>query len=457
MDTQNKHTQDLGRGNVGKLLFQLSIPAIIAQIVNVLYNIVDRIFLGRMVSGDLAMAGVGIAFPVIVTISAFSSLIGMGGAPLAAIKMGEKNNDGAEQIMTNCFAMLLCVSVLLTTLIFIFQEPILWAFGASEATIDYALDYLTIYLIGTIAVQIAIGMNTFITTQGFAKTAMFSVMIGAGINILLDPLFIFGFNMGVRGAALATIIAQFASAIWVMCFLLGNKGKLKLQKKYFTLNPKISGRVLALGISPFVMQVTQALVVIVMNSSMLKYSGDIGVSMMTVMSSVMQIATLPITGLCQGGQPIISYNYGAKKYDRVKKTFRLLLISCVGYTTFMWLITLFMPEMLVRIFNNEAHLIELGKLCIPIYFGGIFMFGIQMSCQQTFLALGKAKISVILALVRKVVLLVPMAFILPMFFTTNEGKMIGALLSEPVADVGAAIVTGIAFALFYKNVLQKQM
>ena len=448
-----KEKQNLGTGSVGKLMIQLAIPAIIAQLVNVLYNIVDRIFIGRMDNGEIAMAGVGVAFPIIILISAFSSLVGMGGAPLAAIKMGEDDTAGAEKIMSNCFTMLLVIAVILTVVFNIFKEPILWAFGASDATIGYALEYLNIYLIGTVAVQVALGMNMFINTQGFAKIAMCTVMIGAGLNIVLDPIFIFGFDMGVQGAALATIIAQFVSAIWILVFLFGKKTKLKIRKEYIKPERRIVTSVCALGISPFIMQATECLVIVVMNSSLLKYGGDMAVSVMTVMNSIMQIVLLPCMGLTQGAQPIISYNYGAKKLDRVKSAFKLQLIACMTFTTTMWAALMFFPATFVHIFNSDAELIAIGEWAIPIFFGGILMFGAQIACQQTFLSLGQAKISLILALLRKVVLLVPLAYIIPLFFDTKADKLVGVFMAEPIADVLAALTTITCFVYFYKKTL----
>lgn len=443
---------NLGADNIGSLLFRLALPAIIAQLVNVLYNIVDRIFIGRIPNGEIAMAGVGIAFPIIIIISAFSSLIGVGGAPLAAIKMGEKDNDGAEKIMSNSFAMLIIIGIILTIGFFIFKEPLLWAFGASETTIGYAMEYLGIYLVGTIFVQIALGMNPFINTQGFAKIGMTTVMIGAVINIVLDPILIFGFNMGVSGAALATIIAQFVSAIWALKFLFGKKSILKIRKKYLKPDGKVVLAITALGVSPFIMQSTESIVLISLNSKLMMYGGDLAVGAMTIMSSVMQMITLPIMGLAQGAQPIISYNFGAKKIDRVKKTFKLLFICSMVYTVFMWLSLNIFPEVFVTMFNNEPELIRITSWSIKIFFGGIFLFGAQMACQQTFLALGQAKISLVLALLRKIILLVPLIFILPAIF---DDKLKAVLFAEPIADILAAVTTMICFIVFYKKTLSK--
>ena len=321
---------DLGNQSIGKLLFKLATPAIIAQLVNVLYNIVDRIFIDRMPNGELAMAGIGVAFPIVLLVSAFSAFVGMGGAPLAAIKMGEQDNDCAEKIMTNSFASLLIIALILTIVFLIFREPILWKFGASESTIEYAMDYVGIYLIGTVFVQIALGMNPFINTQGFAKIGMMTVTIGAIINIVLDPILIFGFNMGVKGAAIATITAQAVSAIWVLRFLNSKNTILKLRKKYLKIDLKTMKPVFALGVAPFIMQSTESLVLVSLNSQLQKYGGDLAVGAMTIMSSIMQIILLPANGVTQGAQPIISYNFGAKNIDRVKKTFKYTVMATLS-------------------------------------------------------------------------------------------------------------------------------
>lgn len=448
---ENSNT-NLGSESVGKLLFKLATPAIIAQIVNVLYNIVDRIFIGRMENGEVAMAGVGVAFPIIIIITACSYLIGMGGGPLAAIKMGEQNNDEAEKIMSNSFSVLVILAILLTIGFKIGKEPLLWMFGASESTIGYSMDYLNIYLIGTVFVQISMGMNTFINTQGFATTGMMTVAIGALINIILDPIFIFGFNMGVKGAALATIIAQGVSAIWVLMFLFGKKSILKIKKKYMIPKASIILPVLGLGISPFIMQSTESLVLIALNSKLQMYGGDLAVGSMAIMSSIMQILMLPNMGVTQGAQPIISYNYGSGQLDRVKKTFKLCLLSCFTYSTILWLLLMIFPAFFVSIFNKNPQLLSMTSWSIKIYFAGAFMFGIQIACQQIFLALGKATISLVLALLRKIVLLIPLIFILPTFF--NE-KLFAVILAEPVADITAATITAISFFIFYKCFLSK--
>lgn len=441
---------DLGKESIGKLIFKLSTPAIIAQLVNVLYNIVDRIFIGRMTNGDIAMAGVGVAFPIILIVSAFSALVGMGGAPLAAIKMGEKDNEGAEKILSNSFMLLIILSIILTVGFSIFKEPVLWTFGASNATIGYAVDYISIYLLGTIFVQISLGMNQYINTQGFAKIGMLTVVIGAVINVILDPILILGLNLGVKGAALATITAQGISAIWVLKFLLGKKSILKIRKKFLKLEKKIIFNIVSLGISPFIMQSTESIVLISLNSQLAKYGGDLAIGAMTIMSSIMQIVLQPTMGLTQGAQPIMSYNYGAKQIDRVKKTFKICLAICFLYTTIMWASLMIVPQAFVSIFNNDSALMEITKWSIRIYFAGIFIFGIQIACQQTFLALGQAKISLVLALLRKVLLLIPLIFILPLFM---KNQLFAVFLAEPVADIIAALTTMICFIVFYKKSL----
>lgn len=442
----------LGTANIGRLLLSLALPAIVAQLVNVMYNMVDRIFIGRMENGGMAMAGIGVAMPVIMIVAAFSALIGNGGAPLAAIKMGEKDDKEAEKIMTMSFTSLIIIAILLTVLLMIFKMPILWAFGASNETINYAAEYLEVYLIGTIFVQIALGMNPFINTQGFAKIGMLTVSIGAIINIILDPILIFTFNMGIKGAALATILAQAVSALWVLRFLTGKKSILKLRKKYLLPDLKVILPVMALGISPFIMQSTESLVLISLNNQLLKFGGNLAISAMTIMTSIMQFVTLPLIGLSQGAQPIISYNFGARQIKRVKKTFKILFIVSVIFTSTMTLLIINFPEMFVLIFNKEQELINITSYCMKIYFVGIFAIGAQISCQQTFLALGQAKISMILALLRKIILLIPLIFILPNII---ENGLMAVLLAEPIADILASMTTVICFTVFYKRTLNK--
>lgn len=446
----NSKGSNLGEEKISRLLFKLATPAIIAQLVNVLYNIVDRIFIGRMENGGIAMAGVGVSFPIILIISAFSALVGMGGGPLAAIKMGEKDNDGAEKIISNSFSILIIVSVILMLVFQINKENLLWLFGASESTIAYASDYLGIYLWGTLFVLVSMGMNPFINTQGFATTGMITVVIGAIINIILDPIFIFGLGMGVKGAALATIIAQGVSALWVLLFLFGKKSIIKIRTKYLRPNKTVVIGVLALGVSPFIMQATESLVLVSLNSRLQLYGGDLAVGAMTIMSSIMQIVMLPIVGLMQGAQPIMSYNYGAKNFDRVKSTFKLSILLCFSFAFIMWLTLMLFPEVYVSIFNNDKELLSMTSWSMRIYFAGIMTIGVQISCQQTFLSLGKSKISFLLAILRKIVLLVPLIFILPLLI---ENKLFAVFLAEPIADITAAVVTFTCFMIFYKKTL----
>ena len=448
----SNNVTDLGKGSIPKLIFKLATPAIIAQLVNVLYNIVDRIFIGRMPNGDLAMAGIGIITPIVLLVTAFSALVGFGGSPRVAIKMGQKDNDGAEEILGNSFSLVIIIGLILTVIFYIFKEPIVMAFGASANTAQYAIDYLSIYLIGTVFVQVAVGMNPYINTQGFTTIGMVTVAIGAGLNIILDPILIFGFNMGVKGAALATVTSQLVSAIFVLKFLFGNKTILKIRKKYLKLKKEVVLGTLALGIAPFIMQSTESLVLISLNTQLSKYGGDLAVGAMTIMSSIMQMILLPMTGLTQGAQPIISYNYGAKNINRVKKTFKLCLISSLIYSAAAWLLLMTSSEVVVKIFNNDPSLLQITSNSIKIYFAGIFIFGAQISCQQTFLSLGKAKISLFLALLRKIILLIPLIFILPMFV---DNGLFAVLLAEPVADVIAALTTVACFTVFYKKTLSK--
>lgn len=448
-----KKEQDLGSDNIGRLMFSLAVPAITAQLVNMLYNIVDRIYIGHIPEiGSTALTGVGICFPIIVLIMAFSSLVAMGGAPQAAIAMGQRNNAKAERILGSCFSSLLAVAAVLTAVFLIFGEPILRAFGASDNTIGYAMDYLQIYVVGTVFVQIALGMNMFITTQGFAKTSMLTVVIGAALNIALDPVFIFVFDMGVRGAALATIISQGVSAAWVLKFLTGKRTTLRLKKHGMRIDPGIMLPVLALGVSPFIMQSTESLLSVVLNTSLLKYGGDLAVGAYTVLGSVMQIVNLPMQGLFQGAQPITSYNYGAKNFDRVRKSVRLLTASAVIYAAAFWLALMLMPRVFVGMFTSDAALTEITVWAMRIFLGGVFAFGFQGAFQNSFLALGQAKVSLLLALLRKIVLLIPLIFIMPMFF---ENKLFGVFVAEPIADITAAVVTTISFLIWARKNLAK--
>lgn len=441
----------LGTAPLGKLIFQLALPGILAQLINVLYNMVDRMYIGHMPeTGATALTGLGVCLPILVLISAFSSFAGAGGAPLAAIELGKGNKDKAEKILGNATTMLITCSVVLTLVFGIFKEPILYAFGASDETIGFALDYLNIYLIGTIAVQLALGLNIYISCQGNAKIAMFSVLIGAVLNIILDPVFIFGFDMGVKGAALATVISQAVSAIWVVRFLLSKQSVIRIKWENMKPDLKIIGSVCALGVSPFVMQSTEALVTIVLNNGLQSYGGDLYVGSLTILQSVMQLIVVPVNGLTQGVQPVISYNFGAGNFERVKKTFKTVLIADLAVTVIACLLTQFVPGVFAAAFTDEAALIALVKEVMPIFFAGIWIFGVQMACQSAFMGMGQAVVSLFLALLRKVILLIPLALILPKFFGVQ-----GIYYAEPVADIAAALTTGVVFAVMSKKLFSK--
>ncbi len=451
MNTSIK-TNPLKTGSIPKLLFALAFPAVISQVVNILYNIIDRIYIGRIpVEGVDALTGLGLCFPIITLVAAFSSLFGMGGAPKAAIEMGRQNNKKAEQILGNCVSALIITSILLTTIILLFGDTLLMMFGASADTIPYALDYLNIYAFGTIFVQLALGLNMFITTQGFAKYSMATVLIGAILNIILDPIFIFLFNMGVQGAALATIISQGVSALWVIRFLTGKKTSLRIHKENLWIQPKILLGVVALGISPFVMQSTESILNICFNVSLQEYGGDLAVGAMTILGSVMQLCMMPLTGITQGAQPIISYNYGANQIKRVRQTIYLQIAICVIFSTTVFIAVQSLPHVFISLFNNDPELMSFTTWSMRIYTGGFFLLGLQVSCQQAFVALGKAKISLFLACLRKIILLIPLIFILP---AVLEDNLFAVFLSEPIADICAAITT-FTFFLFINHDLKR--
>lgn len=444
---------DLGSGNVRSLLLKLAIPAVVAQVINLLYNIVDRIYIGHIPEiGTNALTGVGLCLPILMLVNAFATLAGGGGAPRAAIAMGQGKKEDAENILGNCFSTLIIIAIILTVTLSLTAEPLLWLFGASENTIPYAMDYMRIYLLGSIFVLIVMGMNPFLTTQGFAKFAMITTVIGAVINIVLDPIFIFGLNMGVSGAALATIISQCVSAIWVLRFLTGKQTILKLQVKNLKLKASVILPCLTLGISGFIMLSTESLLSISFNSSLSKFGGDLAVGSMTIISSVSQLITLPLSGICQGAQPIVSYNFGAGNKERVLSVFKYTLLICASYTTLGWILTMTVPQVFAGIFSSDAALIENAAWCMRIYMAGIFAFGFQISCQQTFVALGQAKTSLLLACLRKLVLLIPLIFILPIFF---ENKVFAVFLAEPVSDIVAAAVTTIIFVTKIKGILEQ--
>lgn len=444
----------LGREPIGKLLLRLAIPTVVAQLINMLYNIVDRIYIGHMPEdGQLALTGLGVCLPLILLVSAFAALIANGGAPRASIFMGKGDTESAERTLGNCFVTQIIISVVLTAVLLIFDEQFLWLFGASENTIGYAVDYMNIYAIGTIFVQHTLGMNAFITAQGFATTGMLSVLIGAVANIGLDPLFIYAFGMGVRGAALATIISQAASCAWVLFFLFGKKTVLKIRPEYFRLKAGIILPGLALGFSTFVMQASESIILICFNSSLQNYGGDIAVGAMTVLSSVMQFAMLPLQGLGQGAQPIISYNYGAKNAERVKKAFRLLLTASLCYSVTLWALVMAVPQAFVMMFNTNEALVSYTIPALRMYLGALLLFGIQVACQMTFTSMGNALASVIVAVVRKFVLLLPLIYIMPLIFTADKATAV--FMAEPVADTIAVLFTAILFFFQFRRFLSK--
>ena len=441
----------LGTEPVGKLLLKLSVPTVIAQLINMLYNIVDRIYIGHIPGdGSLALTGVGVCMPIIMIVSAFAALVSSGGAPRASIYMGKQDNDSAENILSNCFSLQIIVSVILTVILLIWGKDLLLAFGASENTISYAVDYMNVYAFGTLFVQLTLGMNAFITAQGFTSISMVSVLIGAVCNITLDPIFIFVLHMGVKGAALATIISQAISTIWVVLFLCGKKTQLHLRKKYMRLVPKVILPCVALGLAAFIMQASESVVSVCFNSSLLRYGGDIAVGAMTILTSVMQFAMLPLQGIAQGAQPISSYNYGAKNADIVKKTFRLLLIVCLSYSAILWAAVQLVPRMFVSIFTADTSLIDFTAPMLKIYLGGLFLFGIQIACQMTFTSLGKAVNSIIVAVVRKFVLLIPLIYIIP-HMVSNPTT--GVYMAEPIADIIAVLFTSVLFTIQFKKAL----
>ena len=448
----NQKSVDLGSGKVSRLLFSLALPTITSQIVNMLYNLVDRIYIGHMkpvdTVGALALTGVGVCLPIIMIISAFAALVGMGGAPRASIQEGRGDPGGSQRIMGNSFTLLVITAVVLTVVFQNFAEPLLLTFGASGNTIGYALDYLKIYAMGTLFVQVTLGMNAYITAQGFTTVSMKTVLIGAGLNTLLDPIFIFGFGLGVRGAALATILSQAVSAAWVLRFLTGPKTKWRLRREDLRPRPKVFLPCLALGLSPFIMQSTESLIAVCFNSSLLKYGGDLAVGAMTVLTSMMQFAMMPLQGLTQGCQPIISYNFGARNARRVKDAFVCLLKSCVVYSAVLWAAVQLFPRVFVQIFNNTPELVDYAAWALRIYMGTTCLFGVQIACQQTFVALGNAKTSLFLAVLRKIILLIPLIYILPNFFAD---KTFAVFLAEPAADFLAVTATASMFAIQFKR------
>ena len=430
---------------IGRLMASMTLPAILAQIINILYSIIDRIYIGHMEGvGANALTGVGVTFCITVFISAFSAFISNGAAPLAAIWLGKGDREHAEKILGNSVSFLLICTVALMAFFYAFQRPLLYMFGASDATIGYAMDYLSIYLAGTLFVELALGLNAFIICQSQPRIAMFSVLIGAIANIILDPVFIFGLHMGVKGAAVATVISQGLSAAWVMSFLMGKKSSLRVRRSCLRLEGRILGSVFSLGISPFIMNATESFISIVLNHGLQAYGGDLHVGSLTIMQSIMQLFSAPINGFTQGMTPIVSYNYGARNFDRVKLLYRWMIGMCFGFRMISTATTMFLPRFYAGFFTNEADLVALTGEVMPIFMAGMLVFGLQNGIQPTFLALGQAKISLFIAVLRKIILLIPLAIILPHFM-----GVMGVYWAEPISDTISAAT---ASALFLLNI-----
>lgn len=466
MDRTNK----LGNERIGKLLMSLAIPSIIAQVVNILYNMVDRIYIGRMENGTVAMSAVSVALPIVTFIMAITQLFGMGGAPLAAIKLGQGNKKDADQILTTSFVSLIASGILLTALILMFNQPLLRLFGATDENLGMASQYIAIYSIGTVFVQIAFGMNAYINTQGYARFGMITVLIGAALNIILDPIFIFGLDMGVSGAAIATVISQAVSAVWAMKFLFGKKSIIKIRKEFIMPKLKVLGAICALGVAPCIMSATESLLQIAFNNQLARYGGTVAVGSLSILISLMQMVNMPLQGLCQGAQPILSFNYGAKNMDRVRKTFKLLFICCLSFSLVACGSIVTFSRFFGSIFTNDEQMLRMITWALRVYMMGAMVFGAQIACQQSFVALGQAKRSLLMALFRKVFLLIPLIFILPeiiggMGFAVSmaepvadmcrdSGRVFAVLLAETISDVLAAITTTALFYSFYKKHLK---
>ncbi len=443
----------LGKAPVGRLLFRLALPTVIAQMVNMLYNVVDRIFIGHIPEiGDLALTGVGVCMPLIMIVSAFAALVGSGGAPRASIFLGKREQESAERILGGCFCLQLIVSALLTVSLLIWSENLLLAFGASANTVGFAADYMKIYALGTVFVQMTLGMNAFITAQGYTRVSMLSVVIGAVANLILDPIFIYVFGMGVRGAALATILSQALSCAWVLFFLSSKRSMLRLRRQNLRLSPAVVLPCVALGSATFIMQASESVITVCFNSSLLRYGGDLAVGAMTILMSVMQFAMLPLQGIAQGAQPILSYNYGAKNGERVKRTFFLLLGVCLGYSCLLWGSVMLFPRAFGAMFTTDTALLDFTERVIRVYFGGMLLFGIQIACQMTFVSLGNAPSSVLVAVVRKFVLLLPLIYLIPRLVAD---KTLGVYIAEPVADVIAVSFTAVLFVFQFRRALRK--
>ena len=446
--------QDMGTGSIKKLMVSMAVPALVAQVINLLYNIVDRIYIGHIPEiGGLALTGVGLFTPILMLITAFAMLAGAGGAPLAAIAMGRGDKEHGQKIIGNCFMVLLLLAVVLTVLFYVYIPDLIRLFGGSENTVPYGTTYGRIYVLGCVFVLIVMGMNPFITTQGFARISMLTTVIGAVINIVLDPIFIFVLKLGVAGAAIATVLSQAVSAVWIMRFLTGPQPVLRLRPANMRLQRNVILPCLGLGLSSFVMVSTESILSICFTSSLARFGGDVAVGAMTVLTSINQLVTMPLNGICQGGQPLISYNYGARKLDRVKEAFFCQFTVCVAYTTAFWLLILLIPNFFASIFTGDQALVSYAAWAMRIFLAGCFSVGFQMSCQQSFMALGQAKICLFMACLRKLILLIPLIFILPNFF---QNKAMAVFLAEPVSDILAATVTTISFFIFFRKLMKQK-
>lgn len=439
---------------ISQLLFSLALPSILAQLATLIYNMVDRIYIGRLADGSLAIAGIGLCASIITIITAFTNLFGRGGAPLASIKLGEGKTKEAEKILGNCFMSLLITSIVMMIVLCFFGEPILILFGASENTLPYAMDYMRIYCFGTIFVQLSVGLNYFINTQGFAKYGMLTLLIGGLLNIILDPIFIFVFHMDVAGAALATVISQLVSCVWVIQFLVGKKTIIKIKKENMLLDIKIMKRVLGLGFSPFFMSSTEGILQVSFNRQLLFYGGDMAVSAMTIMLSMAQILSLPMEGIAQGSQPIISFNFGAKNFDRVKQAIILALKASLTYSIVGVLLMEIFPRLFVGLFANDYQLIELSSQMLRVYIFGFIIMGANSTFQQTYTSLGYGKRSFFFAFYRKIILLIPLIYILPLILPYG---VFAVVLAEPISDILTTITNAIAFRLFIRKELNSEM
>lgn len=446
----HSYEERLGTDPMLRLIFRMALPAVAAQFVNLLYAIVDRVYIGHIPGiGTDALAGVGVTMSIVILISSFSAIVGAGGAPLAAIALGQGNRERAGKILGNGFVLLLLFTVVTSSLAYLFMEPVLLLTGASEHTLGYAEDYLSVYLLGTLFVELSVGLNAFINTQGRPGIAMTSVLIGAAMNIVLDPVFIFGLDMGVKGAALATILSQACSAGWVLRFLFSRQASLPLERRYMKLDKGIVLSMLALGVSPFIMASTESLVGFVLNGS-LKHFGDIHVSALAILQSAMQFASVPLVGFAQGFVPVASYNYGHGYKDRVRSCFRISLITMFSFNFVLMLLMICFPSVVASAFTDDEVLIGTVRCVMPVFLAGMTIFGLQRACQNMFVALGQARISIFIALLRKAILLIPLALLLPRFWGVN-----GIYAAEAISDATAAVCCTLLFAWKFPKILSR--